>query len=137
MDLLHDITHEGRIFVGEKMQHKARTSGWQQPLPRQLNMPTVPRAFIQDFWTRKVLNGIINDFSFEEKQAIYFYFTMSSVGIDDVAYAAELSQNHTVSVLNLYSERLMSKLDFFKQIVPYEPDDLLPVVELLFSEPSN
>jgi len=122
--------------VGE-IQNKMSAHRWQQPLPRHLSKPTVPRAFIQDFWTKKVLSGIIDEFSFEEKQAIYFYFSMSPVGLDDVAYAAELSQNHTVSVLNLYSERLMSKLDFFKQIVPYEPDDLLPVVELLFSEPSD
>ena len=123
--------------MGEKIQDKMSTHRWQQPLLRHLSKLTVPNAFIQDYWTKKVLIGIIDEFNFEEKQAIYYYFAMSPVTIDVVAKAAQLSQHHTVSALNLYSERLKQKLDFFKQIVDYESDDLVPVVELLFSEPSD
>ena len=121
--------------MGKETQNNVDLAECLQPLPQQLSNPTVPRAFVQDFWTKKVLTDIINDFSFEEKQAIYYYFAMSPVAIDDVAKVAQLSQNHTVSTLNLYSERLVLKLDFFKKIADYDSDDLLPVVELLFSDP--
>jgi len=105
-------------------------------LPSRLKKTNIPRAFIQNDDTRWVLCDIISDFNYEEKQAIY-YCCVLDVTVEDVAERIELSPNHVASALGLYSERLESKLRFFKKIVPYDENDLLPICEILFLEPSG
>jgi len=105
-------------------------------LPGQLKKTSIPRAFIKNDDARWVLSDIISDFSFEEKQAIY-YSCVSNATVEDVAEKIELSPTHVASVLTLYLERLAHKLDFFKKFLPYDETDLLPISEILFLEPSG
>lgn len=100
-----------------------------------LKKQVVPKAFIENISTKTVLQDVVNDFSFEEKQVIYYYFAMETPTASEVTRVTELSTNHVDSVLNLYIERLNSKIDFFKKIIDYNADELVPVSELLFLEP--
>jgi len=104
-------------------------------LPRQLKKTNIPKAFMHNDNSRWVLCNIISDFQHEEKQAIY-YCSVLDTTIEDVAEKIELSPFHVASTLGLYSERLESKLCFFKKIMVYDENDLLPVSELLFPEPA-
>jgi len=96
-------------------------------------MPEVPRAFITQGKVKLVLCHTVKDFGYEEKQAIYFYCFLNKP-IGEIAEKVGLSQAHVVSVLGLYSERLTNKLDLFKKAIPYDPDDLLPVSEILLQD---
>jgi len=110
---------------------------WQPSLlPTQLKKINIPKAFIKNADSRCVLCDIISDFGYEEKQAIY-YCSVLDTTIEDVAAKIELSPFHVASVLGLYSERLATKLRFFKKIMVYDESDLLPVSELLFFEPPD
>jgi len=125
------------MYKGTKPQNWSKR--WLLPLSQHQisqhqNKFIVPRTFIQDCGTKNVLGDIINDFNFEEKQAIYYYFGTDCASIDEISKVTELSQNHTLSVLNLYWERLSLKLDFFKKIIHYDQDDLLLISDLLFLE---
>ena len=105
-------------------------------MPMQFKRIRIPSSFVKNDDVKWVLRDIINDFQFEEKQAIY-YSCASDATIEDVAKKIELSQNHVSSVLTLYLERLMCKIDFFKKIIPYDESDTLSISELLFLEPAN
>jgi len=102
-------------------------------LPVQLRKTSIPKAFIKNDDSRWVLCDIISDFHHNEKQAIY-YCTVFDATVEDIAKKIELSPKHVASVLELYSERLESKLDFFKMIMPYDKSELLPISEMLFLE---
>ncbi|MCL2392641.1 MAG: hypothetical protein FWC66_08590 [Oscillospiraceae bacterium] len=105
-------------------------------LPRRLKKTNIPKAFIKNDDARWVLCDVISDFHREEKQAIY-YCGVLDVSIEDVAERIQLSPNHVASALGLYSERLESKLCFFRKIMSYDEDDLLPIGEILFPESSG
>jgi len=112
----------------------SNNSDWQPSLlPRRLRKTGIPKAFIKNDDSRWVLCDLISDFAFEEKQVIY-YCSVFDVTVEDVAKRTELSPNHVTCVLGLYSERLESKLDFFKMIMPHDESDVLPVSEMLFLE---
>jgi len=114
-----------------------KTQDWQPSLlPRQLKKTNIPKSFINSDDSRWVLCDIISDFQHEEKQAIY-YCSVFDTTVEDVAEKIELSPFHVASALGLYSERLESKLRFFKRIMAYDENDLLPISELLFFEPSG
>jgi len=104
-------------------------------LPTRLKKTSIPKAFIKNDDTRWILCDVINDFRHEEKQAIY-YCCVLDVTIEDVAKKIALSPNHVASALGLYSERLESKLCFFRKIMPYDENDLLPIGEMLFLKAS-
>jgi len=114
-----------------------RIQEWQPfLLPRQIKKTSIPTAFIKNDDSRWVLYDIISDFKHEEKQVIY-YCSVFDATIEEVAEKIELSPFHVASTLGLYSERLESKLRFFKMIMPYDENDLLSVSELLFFEPAG
>jgi len=98
-----------------------------------LKMLQIPRAFIEHSKIRYALSNTIESFCPEEKQAIYIHCVLG-LPISDIANFTELSQKHVVDVLGLYSERLASKLHIFQRSAPYNPNDVLPVSELLFME---
>jgi len=102
-------------------------------LPQHLKNPNIPKAFIENDDVRFVLCNLITDFEHEEKQAIYYYSVLDAT-IDEIAKSIELSPAHVASALGLYSERLASKLKFFKKIMPYNEGDLLSISEILFLE---
>ena len=105
------------------------TQNIQQP-PNQPKMPPVPRAFINHPKIKYVLYHTINEFDFEEQAAIYYYCFIG-LSVSKIAALTELTPNHVASTLNLYSEKLLLRLDIFKKAIPYDTDDLLPVSELL------
>jgi len=114
-----------------------KTQYWQPSLlPERLKKINIPKSFINNDDSRWVLCDIISDFQYEEKQAIY-YCAVFDTTIEDVAEKIELSPFHVVSAIGLYSARLESKLCFFKRIMAYDENDLLPINELLFFEPSS
>ena len=109
-----------------------KNQDWQLSLlPRRLKKTNIPKAFINNHDSRWVLRDIISDFLHEEKQAIY-YCSVFDTTIEDVAEKIELSPFHVASTLGLYSERLATKLRFFKRIMAYDENDLSPISELLF-----
>ena len=112
-------------------------NGRQPPqLPRRLKMPEIPRAFINHVKVRHILCDTIEDFSHEEREAISAYCILEWP-ISEISEATKLTENHVVSVLGLYFERLESKLSLFKKALPYNDNDLLQVSEILFLEPSD
>jgi len=98
-----------------------------------LKMPEIPRAFIEHSKIKYVLSHTIESFCHEEQQAIYIH-SILDLPVSDIANFTDLSQNHVVSVLDLYSERLASKLCIFQKAAPYNPNHVLPVSELLFMQ---
>jgi len=95
-----------------------------------IEMPEVPRVFIDRGKVKLALCHIAKDFRHEEQQALYFYCFLNKP-ISEIAEKVGLSQAHVVSVLMLYSERLTDKLDLFKKALPYDANDVLPVSEIL------
>jgi len=97
-------------------------------------MPKIPRTFINHDRVRLLLYHLVDEFDYEERQALYFYCYLDDVSVSEIAEKVELSQLHVLSVLTLYSERLTSKLNFLKKAVPYDANDLLPVSEILVEQ---
>ena len=118
--------------MSETKENKVKVKKMHTQFPQQLSVPIVPRAFMQNYYIRYVLCDIISDFSFEEQQAIYYCCVTDFPTIEAVAKLVELSQTRVISVLNLYSERLYAKLQFFKKIATYDENDLISVSEMLF-----
>jgi len=78
----------------------------------------------------------VSEFNFEERAAIYLY-CLAKLPISEIVTATDLSTLHVISTLILYSEKLISKLSLFKEAVPYDANDLVPVREMLeFGEDS-
>jgi len=96
-------------------------------------IPLIPSAFTQHRDVKWVLGDTINGFHPEEKQAIFFYCVLG-VTIQEIATVTCLTQNHVASALNLYAERLQSRLHFFKKFVPHDEAESLPASEILFLE---
>ena len=104
--------------------------------PMQLEMPKVPRAFLNRTKVRLMLCDIAEEFGFEEQQALYYYCFLD-VSIEEIAKRVGLSQKHVASVLGIYSERLTNKLDVFKKALPYDTNDLVSVSEILSEHPGR
>jgi len=95
--------------------------------------PKVPSAFMAHDDIRFVLNETIEGFHPDEKEAIFFFYILDAT-IHDIAKTTRLMPGHVVSVLNLYAERLESKLCFFKKFVPYNDNESLPADAILFMD---
>ncbi|MCL2425353.1 MAG: hypothetical protein FWD05_03340 [Oscillospiraceae bacterium] len=106
-------------------------------LPRQLKNCNIPKAFIQEESSKLFLCNLIENFNFEEKQAIYYCTVVDNASIDEIAKKIELTPEHVIGVLLIYSERLKYKLNFFKKIMPYDENDTIPLEEMLFIEASR
>ena len=107
--------------------------GKKYPLQNEVNMPKIPEAFIKHHKVKHVFFHIIDDFDYEEKVAIYFY-CFENLPISQISGLTKLSQNHVASTLNLYSEKLVEKVQFFKETMPFNADELLTVREILLPE---
>ena len=99
----------------------------------QLKSLKIPKSFMNHDDISFLMHEVLNDFSYEERQVIYFY-CISDISIDDIAKATKLSKEYVVSVLSLYLERLNIKLHFFKSFMYYGEEDFLLVGEMLLSE---
>ena len=95
----------------------------------------IPSAFINHADIRFVLDETIQGFHHEEREAIFFFYVLDAA-VSDISSVTHLMPGHVASVVNLYAERLESKLCFFKKFVPYNDDELLPASEILFMESS-
>jgi len=96
-------------------------------------IPQIPSAFMHHDDVRFVLGEIIEGFHHEEKEAILFFYVLGTA-VQEIANVTQLLPNHVTCVLNLYAERLHSRLCFFKKFVPYDASELIPASEILFSE---
>ncbi|MCL2364965.1 MAG: hypothetical protein FWC71_09935 [Defluviitaleaceae bacterium] len=94
-------------------------------------MPQIPCAFIQHDDVKFVLDDTLNQFHHDEKEAIFFHWVLGAT-VNDISKVTSLTPMHIVSALNLYAERLESKLCFFKKFVPHDNAQSLPASELLF-----
>jgi len=97
------------------------------------NQVKIPKVFLEHPKIKYLFHGLIDQFNFEEKRAIYFYY-FSDKGIDEIIAVTDMTFTHVESVLQLYTERLEAKVKFFKKILPYNSNDQFSVSELLFSE---
>jgi len=112
-------------FLKEQSQSENRLQLWAQ-----VKMPEIPRAFLQHPKIKYVLIHTINDFSYEEKNAIYAY-CIAEKSISEIADFTELTHNHVLSTLNLYSEKLSALLVFLQKTIPYDTKELVSVGQLL------
>jgi len=98
-------------------------------LSKNVDMPKIPKEFVENSPIIQVLQETINEFNCEEKSIIYLYCFIS-LSVNEIATLSELSTSYVVSTLVLYSEKLAFKLDVFKKAVPYDDIDLVPIQEL-------
>ena len=96
-------------------------------------MPQIPSAFMDDDDVRFVLSETLKSFQFEEQEAIFFFFVLDAA-VQDIAMTTQLMPGHVASVINLYTERLDSRLRFFKRFIPYDHDNILPASDFLLME---
>jgi len=94
-------------------------------------VPQIPRTFFDNADVTYALNEIINGFQHEEKEAIYFHCVLG-VAVSEIAFITRLSQQHVRTALNLYTERLETRLRFFKKFVPHDNNEVLSASEILF-----
>jgi len=99
-------------------------------MPQEVEMPEIPRYFINNPKIRHVLSHTIEEFDYEEQMAIRYYCFLN-LPVSNIAAATELSKSRVLCTLTLYSERLNFKLDIFKQAALHTAKDVLPVSELL------
>lgn len=98
-----------------------------------LKIPEIPRAFIEHAKVKHVLLHTIECFDREEQQAIgCFYY--SDLPIEEISKLTELTENHILNVIGLYSERLESRINVFKKCMPYDATDMLQISDILFQE---
>jgi len=101
---------------------------------KDISIPKIPRAFIENAPICQVLCTTIEEFNFEEKTVIYQYCFVK-LKVSEIAKLTELSPLHIVSTLTLFSERLAFKLGVFKKAVFYDVDDLVSMQEMFELEP--
>jgi len=101
-----------------------------------IEMPKVPRVFINHARIKLILCHTAEEFGHEEQQALYFYCYLGA-SISEISEKVGLSQNHVASVLGLYSERLTSQLNLFKRAMSYDASDVLSVSEILIPQTHN
>jgi len=119
------------LILNEVMRFNTEKVGKKLPqFEVRLEMPKVPRAFMNRAEIKRILCHTAAEFGFEEQQALYFYCLLD-VPINEISEKVGLSQNHVASVLGLYTERLTNQLNLFKRTMPYDPKDVLPVSEIL------
>jgi len=94
-------------------------------------IPQIPCDYIKHNDIKRVLDETIEDFHHDEKEAIFF-FCVLGVTIQEIAGVTRLTPHHVTSALNLYAERIESKLHFFKSFVPHN-GDFMPASDLLFN----
>jgi len=99
-------------------------------------IPAIPRTFFEDADVSYVLNKTINGFLHEEREAIYFYCVLG-MAVCEIAFITRLTKQHVYNALNLYAERLETRLRFFKMFVPHDINEMLPASKILFPDGGN
>jgi len=98
----------------------------------QLSKPEIPKAFYAHGGIMQVLCATVEDFSADEQQAIYYYHHLE-LSPRTIARTLQLTERHVVSVLGLYAERLISKLELFKRVQPHDENETLEVRDILLA----
>ena len=100
---------------------------------KRIEMPKIPSIFIKKTQIGSVLSATINEFVYEEKQVIFLY-CVTEMAIEDIAALTELPVPYIVSILTVYAERLVFKLDVFKKAISYNPAEMATVADLIALE---
>ena len=94
-----------------------------------VDIPKIPREYINNAKISQTIHAIINEFNFEEKTVIYLH-CVADLSIKEIAKLTELSIRYVTSTLILYSERLMFLLSVFKEAVYFDPSDIISMREV-------
>jgi len=78
----------------------------------------------------QVLCATVDEFDHQEQQAIYYHHYLN-LPPQTIAQVVELTEMHVISVLGLYAERLVCKINLFKRAKLGEGDDVMQVSDLL------
>jgi len=105
-------------------------------LPKRVKGYCIPKAFLESLDSRVMLCSVIEKFTFEEKQVVY-YCSIFDTTVEEISERVELSPDHVIGTLLLYAERLEARLDFFKRVMQYDENDVLPLEEMLFMQHQN
>jgi len=97
---------------------------------KNINLPMIPKAFVNNERINSVLSYTLEEFSYVEQAAIYYYCYLQ-LSIKEISDLTELSPVHVESVLVIFSEILTYKLEIFKKSVSFNSDDMLPVSSIL------
>ena len=97
-----------------------------------LPKPQIPRSFSLHHKIMEVLCATVEDFSFEEQQAIYYHYHLD-LSPQTIARVLELTEHHVESALGLYAERLTTRIDLFKRTLSYDDNDMMPTHEILLT----
>jgi len=92
--------------------------------------PKIPRAFVKNSRIGQVLYLTINEFNVNERKIVYLYFYVK-LPIGKIAKLSDLTPRHVTSVLMLYCEKMLSKIDIFKKAVPHDTNDTVSISEML------
>jgi len=95
-----------------------------------LPKPQIPRSFALHDKIMEVLYATVEDFNCEEQQAIYYHYHMA-LSPCTIAKVLELTEQHVVSALGLYAERLATRIDLFKRTLPHDDQDMMQTSEIL------
>ncbi|MCL2363364.1 MAG: hypothetical protein FWC71_01735 [Defluviitaleaceae bacterium] len=98
----------------------------------QLPAPQIPQAFAMHPKIMQILHETVYEFNHEEQQAIYYYH-FTGLSPRAIARVVELTEDHVVSALVLYAQRLNMKIDLFKKVEPYDESEMMQVDEILLS----
>jgi len=97
-----------------------------------IHTPEVPKSFARHPKVMEALYAIVEDFNFEEQQAIYYHHH-TKLSPQTIANVLELTEPHVISALTLYAERLASRIDLFKRTLPHDADDTMQPGDILLA----
>jgi len=92
--------------------------------------PQIPRAFAMYPKIIQMLNHTVYAFNHEEQQAIYYYYCIKLTP-QEIAPVVEMTEDHVISTLALYAERLNVTLNLIKKAKPYDASEMMQVNEIL------
>ena len=95
----------------------------------EIKMPDIPRSFIANNHAKRILAHAVDEFGFEERQVIYYYCYLS-VPVQGIAWL-EMTEPHVISVLGLYSARIINLLELFKKVLPHDSNDEISIKAIL------
>ena len=95
-----------------------------------LPKPLIPKSFTTHDKVMEVLYATVEDFNPEEQQAIYYHYYLELSPVT-IARTMDLTEPHVISALGLYAERLATRIELFKRMLPHDEDDMLQTREIL------
>jgi len=99
---------------------------------RTMHLPKlqIPRAFSLHHKIMEVLYATVEEFNPEEQQAIYYHYYLE-LSPRTISKTLELTEQHVISALGLYAERLANRINLFKRTMPHDDNDMMQASEIL------